>query len=149
MSELESAWQGALAAEHEAVFAYGLLGPRLSTPALAEACAAAHETLRDTTIGAIAAAGLVPVPPASDYPRLYPVPDADAARALAVRVEDDCATAWRYLYLVAASTSGAQARQLRSTAQDALTASAVRAVRWRVLETPEHATRPFPGTTGG
>ena len=149
MTALDDAWQAALAAEHEAVFAYGLLGPRLASTQLAMACEAAHETLRDATAEAIAAAGLVPVPPASDYPRLYPVPDADAARALAVRVEDDCATAWRYLYLVAASTPGAAARQLRGTAQDALTASAVRAVRWRIRMTPKHATRPFPGTNGG
>jgi hypothetical protein len=146
MTALESAWQAALAAEHEAVFGYGLLGPRLASTELAVACGAAHEALRDATAEELAAAGLDPVPPASDYPRLYPVPNADAAQALAVRVEDDCATAWRYLYLVAASTSGVNARQLRSTAQDALTASAVRAVRWRVRVTPKHATRPFPGT---
>jgi hypothetical protein len=149
MTELDTAWQGALAAEHEAVFAYGLLGPRLTSTELAVACADAHETLRDATTEAIASAGLVPVPPASDYPQLYPVPDADAARTLAVRVEDNCATTWRYLYLVAASTSGVDARRLRSTAQDALTASAVRAVRWRMQLTPKDATRPFPGTTGG
>lgn len=145
MTPLELAWQGALAAEHEAVFAYGLIGPRLASPELAMACEAAHEALRDATTEAIAAAGLDPVPPASDYPRLYPVPNARAAQAVAARAEDDCATAWRYLYLVAASTSGSAARQLRGTAQDALNASAVRAVRWRVQVTPKHATRPFPG----
>jgi hypothetical protein len=146
MTELDTAWQGALAAEHEAVFAYGLLGPRLTSTGLAQACETAHQALRDATAAAIAAAGLVPVPPASDYPRLYPVPDAAAAQAVAVRVEDGCATAWRFLYLVAASTTGAQARRLRGIAQDALTASAVRSVRWRVRITPDHATRPFPGT---
>lgn len=146
MTALESAWQGALAAEHEALFGYRLIGPRLASTELAVACEAAHEALRDATAQAIAAAGLNPVPPASDYPRLYPVPNAKAAQEVAVRVEDDCASAWRYLYLVAASTSGADAQQLRGTAQDALTASAVRAVRWRVRMTPKHATRPFPGT---
>lgn len=146
MTELESAWQAALAAEHEAVFAYGLLGPRLTSTELAVSCATAHEKRRDATAEAIAAAGLAPVPPASDYPSLYPVPNAAAAREVAVRVEDGCATAWRYLYLVAASTPGAQARRLRTPAQDALSASAVRAVQWRVRVTPDHATRPFPGT---
>jgi hypothetical protein len=146
VSPLESAWQGALAAEHKAVFAYGLLGPRLTSGELAATCQAAHEALRDATTAAIAAARLVPVAPADDYPDLYPVPNATAARAVAARVEDDCATAWRYLYLVAASTPGATATQLRTPAQDALTASAVRAVRWRQRATPDHATRPFPGT---
>lgn len=146
MTALDSAWQAALAAEQEAVFAYGLLGPRLASTELADASLAAHETLRDATTDAIARAGLEPVPPASDYPSLYPVPDAAAARAVAARVEDGCATAWRYLYLVAASTPGAQARGLRGTAQEALTASAVRAMQWRARVNPGHATRPFPGT---
>ena len=53
---------------------------------------------------AIAAAGLVPVPPRADYPALYPVTGAAAARALAVRLENACAAAWRFLYLQAAST---------------------------------------------
>jgi len=145
MTALDTAWQGALAAEHEAVFAYGLIGPRLASAELAAACEAEHEALRDATTAAIAAAGLDPVAPASDYPRLYPVPNAKAAQEVAARAEDDCATAWRYLYLVAASTPGAAAQQLRGTAQDALNASAVRAVRWRVRITPKHATRPFPG----
>jgi hypothetical protein len=143
---LQTAWQAALAAEHEAVFAYGLLGPRLPSTELAVACETAHEALRDATAEAITAAGLAPVPPASDYPSLYPVPNAAAAQAVAVRVEDGCATAWRYLYLVAASTSGAPARRLRGTAQDALTASALRAVRWRLRVSPHHVTRAFPGT---
>ena len=146
MTDLDDAWQGALAAEHEAVFGYGLLGPRLTSTEFAVVCETAHEQLRDATAEAIAAAGLDPVPPASDYPALYPVPDAAAARAVAVQVEDGCATAWRYLYLVAASTPGAAARRLRGPAQDALSASAVRAVQWRARTNPDHATRPFPGT---
>ena len=146
MTELETAWQAALAAEHEAVFAYGLLGPRLSSTELAVACATAHEALRDATTEAITAAGLDPVAPDSDYPELYPVPNAAAARAVAVRVEDGCSSAWRYLYLVAASTSGGDADKLRGCAQEALTASAVRAVQWREHVSPGHVTRPFPGT---
>jgi hypothetical protein len=146
VTSLDSAWQAALAAEHEAVFAYGLLGPRLTSTGFAAACLAAHEALRDATTEAISRAGLDPAPPASDYPSLYPVPDAAAARAVAVRVEDACAAAWRYLYFVAASTAGTAARRLRRTAQDALTASAVRAVQWRVRVDPHRATRPFPGT---
>lgn len=146
MTALDSAWQGALAAEHEAVFAYGLLGPRLPSAELALACGAAHEALRDRTAQAIADAGLVPVAAATDYPQLYPVPNAAAARAVAVQVEDHCATAWRFLYLVAASTAGPDAHKVRAPAQDALTASAVRAVRWRTHLTPAHVTRPFPGT---
>lgn len=147
MTSLDSAWQAALAAEHQAVFGYALLGPRLSGTdlQLAVACSDAHELVRDATEAALAAAGRDPIASQADYPALYPVPAAAAARALAIRLEDDCAEAWRFLYLQAASAAGARPRSLRATAQDALTASAVRGVRWRAITTPAHATRPFPG----
>lgn len=148
MSDLETAWQGALAAELQAVYGYQLLGPRLSGAdrAHAAACQATHEALRDKTSAALVAAGYALAAPAADYPSLYPVPGAPAARSLAVRLEDDCAAAWRYLYLAAASTSGKQAGNLRATAQQELVQSAVRATRWRARVSPKHATVPFPGT---
>lgn len=147
MTALDSAWQAALAAEQQAVFGYALLGPHLSgtDQDLAVRCSDDHESRRDATAAAIATAGLRPVAPKADYPPLYPVTDPGAARALAVRLEDDCAVAWRYLYLSAASTAGQRAGSLRPTAQEALTASAIRATRWRVLTTPARATTPFPG----
>jgi len=141
-----AAWQAALAAEQRAVFGYGVLGPHLSDGdgQLAVACSDAHEGLRDATAQAIASAGLTPVAPQADYPDLYPVATAAAARALAMRLEDGCAAAWRYLYLEAASS--AADRELRPAAQQGLTASAVRAARWRALSTPNRPTTPFPGT---
>jgi hypothetical protein len=141
-----AAWQAALAAEHQAVFGYGLLGPQLRGAAqrLAVQCSDAHEALRDATEQTLAAAGHTPVPPAADYPQLYPVPDAMAAGALAARLEDDCAAAWRYLYAQTAAGATVPAG-LRGLAQVALTASAVRATRWRYLADPAHATTPFPG----
>lgn len=147
MTALDTAWQAALAAEHQAVFGYALLGPHLSgaQQQLAVSCSDAHETLRDTTTDAIAATGRTPVPTQADYPALYPVRDAAAARRLAIRLEDDCASGWRYLYLQAASSTGARSTTLRASAQHALTASAVRATRWRALADPTHATTPFPG----
>jgi hypothetical protein len=147
MTALDTAWQAALAAEQQAAFGYALLGPRLTgtNQDLAVQCSDDHESRRDATAVAIAGAGLRPVAPKADYPALYPVADAAAARALAVRLEDDCAVAWRYLYLSAASTPGPRATGLRQTAQEALTASAIRATRWRVLTTPAKATTPFPG----
>ena len=147
MNALDVAWQAALAAEHQAAFGYGLLGPHLagSRQRLAVACSNAHEALRDATALAISRAGLTPVAPDPDYPDLYPVDTADAARRLAIRLEDDCAVAWRYLYLQAASAHTTRNAALRGAAQDALTASAVRATRWRALVTPARATTPFPG----
>lgn len=144
MSAVQAAWQAALAAEHQAVFGYGLLGVRLrgTQQQLAVTCSDVHEALRDATETAMAQAGLRPQPPAADYPSLYPVPDAAAARALAVRLEDACAAAWRYLYAQAAL---GQAAARLPEAQAALTASAVRAVQWRALVSPADASRAFPG----
>jgi hypothetical protein len=147
MTALQAAWQNALAAEQQAAFGYGLLGPHLSgtDQQLAVLCSDAHESLRDATSAAIAAAQLRPVAPKADYPDLYPVGDAAAARTLAIRLEDACAAAWRYLYLRGASTTGARARELRRSAQTALIASAVRGTQWRAVATPDHATAAFPG----
>lgn len=145
---LARAWQAALAAEQRAAFGYGLLGAHLhGSPrlALAVGCSNAHEQLRDATAEAIAAAGLTPAAPAADYPDLYPVTSAARALALAPRLEDACAAAWRYLYAVAAGTPGPAARTLRAGAQTALSASAVRAVRWRKLTDPSAAAVAFPG----
>jgi hypothetical protein len=144
VTALIAAWQAALAAEHQAVFGYGLLGPRLrgAQHNLAVTCEAVHEALRDAIEAAMAGSGVRPVQPRADYPELYPVRDAGQARALAARLEDDCAGAWRYLYAQAAR-GGAIMRMAQ--AQSALTASAVRATRWRLLVSPTDATRPFPG----
>ena len=144
----DDAWQAALAAEQRAAFGYGLLGAHLhGSPylALAVSCSDAHEALRDRTAEAIAAAGLTPAAPAADYPDLYPVTSAAQASALAPRLEDDCAAAWRYLYAVAAGSTDPRATALRTGAQSALTASAVRATRWRKSLDPAAATVAFPG----
>ncbi|MGI8678524.1 MAG: ferritin-like domain-containing protein [Jatrophihabitans sp.] len=147
MNRLDGAWQGALAAEHQAVFGYGLVGVRLSGAErqLAVTFSAAHADLRDSQQTAIAAAGLTPVVTEADYPSLYPVGDALAARHVAVRIEDACAAAWRYLYAQATASAGTRAAALRPAAQQELTASAVRATRWRVLVNPAQATTAFPG----
>ncbi|SHG75723.1 protein of unknown function [Jatrophihabitans endophyticus] len=144
---LTDALQAALATEHRAVFGYALLGPRCSADdrELAVTCTAAHEQARDATMTTLAAAGADPVGPDPDYPALYPVRDAAAARALAVRLEDGVAAGWRYAYAVAASVGGTRATRLRATAQRQLTAAAIRATRWRSRVDPARATTPFPG----
>lgn len=148
MSRLVDAWQAALAAEHAAVFGYGVLGPHLSAADqdLARASERAHQTVRDGTEDALTAARVTPVAPLADYPELYPVADASAARRAAVGLEDRCTAAWRFLYLRAAATSGPLARRVRASAQIALTSGAVRAARWRSLSTPTDVTVAFPGT---
>lgn len=140
---LSDAWQAALAAEQQAAFGYALLGPRLSAKEqdLARSCQAAHDDTRDQTADAIAASGAAPTAPRGDYPALYPL--AQAPRILAAELEDECAAAWRYLYGEAAQSRNAAA--IRKQAQRALTASAVRATRWRVLAQSTHPVVAFPG----
>lgn len=142
--DIADAWQAALASEHQAAFGYALLGPRLtgSGLALAVTCSNEHEALRDRTAATLAADGLTPVQSRADYPDLYPVRSAPAARALAIRLEDDCAASWRYLFAVAARSS---ATAILDHAQDALTASAVRATRWQVASGSSRPTTAFPG----
>ena len=149
MSGIGAAWQAVLAAEQQAVFGYGLLGPRLpfADQPFARACSVAHQQRQDTVAATLATTERAAAAPAplADYPSLYPVADAAAARRVAVRVEDACAEAWRYLYLQAASTAGTAARRTRAAAQDGLASSAIRATIWRALIDPSRATVPFPG----
>lgn len=141
-SELTTAWQGALAAEQQAAFGYALLGPHLpgDLQTTARSLQAVHEQLRDSTADTIAASGTPPAAPQGDYPGLYAV----TPLALAAQLEDDCAVAWRYLYAIAAQT--AKGSTARTQAQRQLTASAVRATRWRMLAGNPRAVTPFPGT---
>lgn len=144
---IASAWQAALAAEHEAVFGYGLLGPRLSADQQATARAAedAHIDLRNSAAAALAAAGQTPVSPLADYPQLYPVGTAKAALRLAITLEDQAAAAWRFFYAELAGSNGSAAQ--RAQAQAALTSCAVRATTWRLAAGASTATVPFPGIT--
>jgi hypothetical protein len=148
MTTLDDAWQRALDAEYQAVFGYAVLGPHLDNAADADrarACQDQHATLRDHTAAAIIAAGQTPDPPHADYPGLYPVRDASAARSLAIRLEDDAAAAWRFLYAVAAAAVAYPPAGLRAAAQQALTDGAVRAMRWRVAAGAATPTVAFPG----
>jgi hypothetical protein len=144
---LAAAWQAALAAEYAAVFYYGALGPRLTEPgdiALARALEEQHRELRDRTAAALAAAGQPPAPPQADYPLPFALAGSVDAQRLALGTESSCAAAWRYL--VTAAASGPAPAGLRQAAGAALTASAIRATRWRRILHPAQSTVPFPGS---
>ncbi len=140
-----AARQLALAAELRALYGYALIGPRVGAAdqQLVRACVAAHTVLRDATTATIVAAGADPVTARADYPELYPVPDAAAARSRAVELEQTCNEAWRFLYARLAATPAVDSD--RSTAQRALTAGGVRATRWRRRAGDTSPTVPFPG----
>ncbi|MEU6176218.1 DUF4439 domain-containing protein [Streptantibioticus parmotrematis] len=125
-SPLVVAAQAALAAEHAAVYGYGVVGARVDDGRRADAQAAyaAHRARRDAMARAVRGLGATPVAADAAYALPFPVTDAAAAVRLAAVLEDRVADA--YADLVAAA-SGA----LRADAAADLADAAVRAGRWR------------------
>ncbi|MGW1980380.1 ferritin-like domain-containing protein [Streptomyces sp. NPDC001889] len=121
-----TAVQAALAAEHAAVYGYGVVGARVGEERAGEASAAhaAHRARRDGLARAVRDLGGEPVPAAAAYTLPFPVPDGPAAVRLAAYLEDRVAGV--YSDLVRAGEGG-----LRREAAVALREAAVRAVRWR------------------
>ena len=128
------ALQAALAAEHTAVYGYGVAGGHLTghRRAVAQQDWAAHETARDALAALITAHGAVPVTAAVSYRLPFPVTSAGSAMALAALLEDRVETA--YLGLVALAEPA-----LRLLGARSLQAAALRAAAWRGHTTP------FPG----
>jgi Domain of unknown function (DUF4439) len=141
-----AAWQGALAAEHAAIFGYGTLGPHLPSVRISQARAfeRAHRTIRDAVLAAMTAQAVPPVAPRADYPPPFPLTTGPRSDSYAQRLEEACAAAWRYLVAVAAEHTQPQP-ELRAFAVTALASSAVRAMRWRSVLTPTQPTVAFPG----
>ncbi|MER6532096.1 ferritin-like domain-containing protein [Streptomyces sp. NPDC001508] len=121
-----TALQAALAAEHAAVYGYGVVGGRIAAGRRAEARAAwdAHRARRDALTRAVRDRGGEPVAASAAYALPFPVPDSAAALRLAAELEERVAGV--YSDLVRA-VSGRQ----RGSAAAALREAAVRAVRWR------------------
>ena len=136
------ALQGALAAEHAAMWVYGVAGaflPSGLTSRLDEA-ATEHQARRDATEQVLIGAGVPPVPAEPGYLTPEPVTDAASALRLVITAENDAAAAWRSVV----ERSPADPN-LRGSALEALTAAAVRATRWRATAGTTPLTVPFPG----
>jgi hypothetical protein len=131
----------ALAAEHAAIYGYGVVGAHLSgdEQATARQAEAVHRDRRDDVSLRIQAAGgqLTAAEPAYALP--FQVTDAASAMRLAAALEDGAAGAWR---TALAGTDGTD----RQLAVDALTACAVMATRWRKAAGITPVTVTFPGT---
>ncbi|HEY5836689.1 ferritin-like domain-containing protein [Streptomyces sp.] len=125
MSTVIDAAQAALAAEHAAVYGYGVVGGRVTAARQAEARQAydAHRARRDAMIRTVTDLGAVPVTTAAGYALPFPVPGPAAAARLAAFLEERVAGA--YGDLVRASIG-----DIRRDAASALREAAVRAVRW-------------------
>ncbi|WP_228984693.1 ferritin-like domain-containing protein, partial [Streptomyces sp. DH12] len=81
--------QAALAAEHAAVYGYGVVGGRIGEQRRTEARTAydAHRARRDALVRDVKGAGGTPVAAAAGYALPFPVPDAAAAARLAAELE--------------------------------------------------------------
>ncbi|MFC4529632.1 ferritin-like domain-containing protein [Sphaerisporangium dianthi] len=135
-----------LAAEHAAVYAYGVVGARTSGGQRSSATAGfnAHRARRDQIRGLITARGGVPSEAGAAYELPFPVTAARDAARLAALVEDRVTAA--YLELVAVDDPS-----LRRLAALAMQESAVRGYGWQpaIAALPGHpAPAPAASPTG-
>ncbi|MCX2967566.1 MULTISPECIES: DUF4439 domain-containing protein [Streptomyces] len=121
-----AATQAALAAEHAAVYGYGVVGARVGEDRrrAARDAHAAHRSRRDALARRARDLGAAPRPALAGYALPYPVPDAAAAVRLAADLEDRVAGV--YADLVRAADGPA-----RREAAAALREAALRSARWR------------------
>ncbi|TQI94052.1 ferritin-like domain-containing protein [Amycolatopsis cihanbeyliensis] len=140
--ESAQALQQALAAEHAAIWVYGLVAAYLPGDfdrGVREG-AAAHRDRRDAAERMLTAAGGTPQPAEPAYPPPQPVTDQPSAMALVVVAETDAAQAWRGVLERTDDTA------LRSMAAESLLGSATRVTRWRADAGTTPAANPLPGT---
>ncbi|MFI7235125.1 ferritin-like domain-containing protein [Streptomyces cyaneofuscatus] len=121
-----TATQSALAAEHAAVYGYGVLGGRVAGKRRTEASAAydGHRARRNALIRTVRDLGGAPVAADAAYALPLAVTDTASALRLAAVLEDRVAGV--YSDLVRATEGPA-----RADAAGALREAAVRAARWR------------------
>ncbi|KAB8161632.1 DUF4439 domain-containing protein [Streptomyces sp. 3MP-14] len=121
------ATQAALAAEHAAVYGYGVVGARLDREergAWAREAYDAHRARRDALQVTVRELGASPVASAAGYELPFRVADEAGAARLAGELESRLAGAYADLVLAAEG-------EARADAARALRDAAVRAARWR------------------
>jgi hypothetical protein len=125
-SSAVAALQGALAAEHAAVYGYGIVGAMLEGSAQSHARASwtAHQVARDNLDALLTKLGATPVAASPAYRLPFTVTNANLAKQLAAALEDGVTRA--YLAVVAVTDP-----TLRTYAAQAMQTSANRAVSWR------------------
>jgi hypothetical protein len=131
----------ALAAEHAAVWGYGVVGAALGEDARQQAsdAEAAHRDVRDQVSALLAGREADVVDAEGGYALPFPVlSDVDAA-ALGAVLEDGVSAAWVRVLDQAAE------RSTRELAVTTLSAAEVRAVSWRAAAGQTPVTRAFPG----
>lgn len=137
----QAALYDAVVTEHAAIYGYGVVSAH-SLPTrneLVSEALAQHRDRRESALTLLAAAGVTAPLPAAGYQLPLTVDSPTEAARLAVRIEDDCAVAWRAVLEQAANEED------RRFAGAALTQCAVQAARWRQVLGAWPATRAFPG----
>lgn len=139
-----AALQEVLAAEHTAVWGYGVVGAELGSGADSDAVAsqAAHRDLRDRVAELLDSRKIEPVPAKAGYALPFPVLSAKDAAALAVTLEDGASRAWVRLL------DQSSEKSTRQLAVESLAAAEVRAVAWRTAAGKTPVTSAFPGLPG-
>jgi hypothetical protein len=137
----DAALSDALAAEHAAVWGYGVVGGALPENARQQAAdaEAAHRALRDQVSALLAGRKADVVDAHAAYALPFPVLSPVDAAALGLALEEGVAKAWVRVL------DQAGERSTRQLAVGALGAVEVRAVGWRVAAGKTPVTTPFPG----
>ncbi len=137
----DGALREALAAEHAAVWGYGVVGaalpPEVRTPA--GAGEQAHRAARDRLAALLDERDADPVPAEAGYELPFPVLSAADGAALAVALEEGVSAHW------VALLAAAEQSTVRQLAVDALSAAEVRAVAWRAAAGRSPLTAATPG----
>lgn len=141
----QAALYDAVAAEHAAIYGYGMVSAH-SLPTRNELISEALAQHRERREAAIALLGerKVRVPlPAAGYQLPMVVDSPTDAAKLAVRMESDCAVAWRAV--LEQARAGSDGEKDRSLGLTALTECAIMAARWRRVLSAWPVTEAFPG----
>ncbi len=136
----------ALAAEHAAIYGYGLVSAHTlpTRNELVSEAVAEHRDRRDAMVDLLTERSIAVPLAAVGYQLPMTVETPVDAAKLAVRIESDCAVAWR---AVLEQASGDTAEQDRAFAVTALTQCAVMGARWRSALSAWPVTEAFPGGT--
>lgn len=131
----------AVATEHAAIYGYGMVSAHSSPDEndLVSQALAQHRERREAAITMLTDRSAKAPLPAVGYQLPFPVTNPVDAGKLAVRMENDCAVAWRAVLEQAGS------EQDRAFAVTALTESAVLAARWNQVLGVWPVTVAFPG----
>ncbi len=137
----EAALFDAIATEHGIIYGYGLVSARSAPQVnpLVSSAMAEHRARREAAVAMLESRSIAAPLPAAGYTLpVEPDEPADAAR-LAMRMEEDCAVAWR------AVIEQASSEEDRAFGVTALTQCAVRAAQWRRVLGIAPVTVAFPG----